>query len=60
MQIVRLFTEHLDGVDPYFIEGQDDVKQAARQAYRDKQTENITSNFVSADVIDDIEGYEDE
>ena len=60
MQIVRLFTEHLEGEDPFFIPGQEDVKLANRQAYRDKQKQDFTSNFIETDVIDDIEKYEDE
>jgi len=36
------------------------VKLAAQEAYKAKQKQDFTSNFIETDVIDDIEKYEEE
>eukprot|EP00347_Sterkiella_histriomuscorum_P006888 403351054 len=52
LQILKLFNEELEGLDPFYIEGQD-----WNQQQKEEQT-NYWSNFVDTEAIEDFDDFQ--
>ncbi len=46
---MRLFEIELGGLDPFFIEGQENIILMKKEEEKAKQTENIYNNFVNTE-----------
>jgi len=54
--LVRLFELELEGIDPFYIEGQEDLLLQKKENEKAKQKENIYLNYVHTEAIEDIDG----
>ena len=55
LQLTRLFEVDLAGSDPFFIEGQEEIVLLKKEEEKAKQKENIYTNFVHTEAIEDFE-----
>jgi hypothetical protein len=53
--MVRFFENELGGIDPFYIEGQEQAIMQKKELDRARQKENVYANFVSTEGIDDFE-----
>jgi hypothetical protein len=55
LQLVKLFEFELEGRDPFYIEGQEQAIRQKKEQDKIRQKENVYSNFVSTESIDDFD-----
>ena len=57
LQQMKLFELELDGCDPFFIEGQDLIRNKKKEEEKARQKENIYNSYVDTEAIEDFEDY---
>lgn len=58
--MIKLFEIDLGGEDPFYIEGQDQVRIQKREEDIAKQKENIYNSYVDTEAIEDFDEYQPE